>query len=332
MTEIVEVRTGARLHFGLFSTSPEGEPFGGIGMMIDRPGFVIRARRSNRDLIHAPGGVEDRIYDIVAHVRDRLANSAHRLLVDDPLVRVTISADDVIPSHRGFGSGTQLAFAVAAAMCETLGVAQRFLTYETLGRGGRSAVGTAGFHRGGFLVDVARHRWRGLDPGVNRFAIPADWRIVVIDPTGPSGLSGKSEVSEFESLTAMRPERTQRLLDLVVQAVVPGLEQRDFNRFASGIAEFNWLVGEHFAPAQRGVYAHPLIRNLGERLRDTDWPHIAQSSWGPAAVVFCEDTESANELVVHLQSVLPEDAADLFISRPLNRGAEVARFDTEAND
>ncbi len=217
MTEIVEVRTGARLHFGLFSTSPEGEPFGGIGMMIDRPGFVVRSWRSNRDRVHAPSELEDRIFDIVAHVRDRVATSAHRLRIDEPLAPVTISADEVIPPHRGFGSGTQLAFAVAAAICEMLGVAQRFLTSETLGRGGRSAVGTAGFHRGGFLVDAARHSGPGLDPGVSRLPVPADWRFVVIDPRGAAGPSGNLEASEFQSLPAMPRKTSELLFDLVVK-------------------------------------------------------------------------------------------------------------------
>src|SRR5262245_34483643 len=41
--EIV-VTTGARLHFGLFAHGQKGRrQFGGVGAMIDRPGFVIRA-------------------------------------------------------------------------------------------------------------------------------------------------------------------------------------------------------------------------------------------------------------------------------------------------
>ena len=36
MTRIVEIRTGARLHFGLFTTDSEGGPFGGIGTQVAR--------------------------------------------------------------------------------------------------------------------------------------------------------------------------------------------------------------------------------------------------------------------------------------------------------
>ena len=40
----VVVTTGARLHFGLLAHGQVGcREFGGIGLMIDRPGFIVRA-------------------------------------------------------------------------------------------------------------------------------------------------------------------------------------------------------------------------------------------------------------------------------------------------
>ncbi len=40
-------------------------------------------------------------------------------------------------------------------------------------------------------------------------------------------------------------------------------------------------------------------------------------------MVFCENAESANELVDRLRRSLPDEKADLFVARPLNRGAEI---------
>jgi len=320
MTQVIEVRTGARLHFGLFATTPDDGTFGGIGMMIDRPGFLIRSWQSAEDGVSAPPTLARRVHDVVTQVRSRLPSEDMRR---KPLTSVTVHVEKCIPPHRGFGSGTQLTFAVAAAVTAALDVSPSFLRGETFGRGERSGVGTVGFSKGGFLVD--RGSRRQLEPGVTSYTVPEGWRFVVVDPRGPCGPSGSTEAAGFRSLSAMPAEMTDLLFYIVVEAVQPGLEGGDFVRFAGGVMEFNRLVGRHFAPAQGGIYAHPLIRDLAERLTHTDWPHVAQSSWGPAAVVLCEDANSADRLVVHLAQTLPADSADVFIARPLNRGAEVVR-------
>ena len=49
MANVVEVRTPARLHLGMMSFGvPEARAFGGVGVMIDRPGVQVRLRRAER--------------------------------------------------------------------------------------------------------------------------------------------------------------------------------------------------------------------------------------------------------------------------------------------
>ena len=329
MTSIVEIRTGARLHFGLFTTDSEGGPFGGIGMMIDRPGFVLQCCEAEEDNIDCPPELSDRVAQIVGHVRRRVLNRQLRPESRETLPPVAIHVESVIPPHRGFGSGTQFTFAIATAMAAVLDIPSSSLRSERLGRGERSAVGTLGFFEGGFLVD--RGACQAPAPGqvVKSYAVPEGWRIVVIDPRGRGGPHGSSEVAGFQSLPAMPRDVTNRLFGLVEESILPGLERVEHDRFARGVAEFNQLVGQHFAPAQGGIYAQPLIRGLVEQLGGTNWPFVAQSSWGPAAAVFCENADSAHGLTEHLNRILPAGAAEVFIARPLNRGAEVVRREAD---
>ncbi|HEX6986531.1 MAG TPA: hypothetical protein VF170_14205, partial [Planctomycetaceae bacterium] len=263
-----------------------------------------------------------------ARVRLGLRKASVRPQVETPSAPVEVRVSDVIPSHHGFGSGTQLAYAVAAAVGRVLGVWPPFTPEEELGRGRRSAVGTLGFREGGFLADPGLRRRAGMEAGTARRAVPPEWRFVVVDPRGSPGPSGPVEAAGFRSLPAMPRNMPELLFDLVAEAILPGLEGRDFRPFASGVADFNRLVGEHFAPVQGGVYAHPLIRELSRTLAGTAWPYFAQSSWGPAAVVFCEDDESAAALRAFLSRRIGPEQADVFVAAPKNDGATVTEFDS----
>ena len=323
---VAEVRTGARLHFGLLATSAEQGRPGGIGMMIDRHGFVLRARLAEQDSIIADAATAVRVRRFLDRLRTGLEPWP-----DAAGQRYRIEVDEVIPPHRGFGSGTQLAFAMASATAKLLGF--KAVPLKCLDRGTRSLVGGLGFSRGGFVIDAGEGAAAGLSAAIEATApcqfgghvlsVPEDWRFVIIDPTTQSGISGVEEESAFAGLNAFPAATSEKLARLITEAIVPGLSRKEFERFAAGVSEFNRLVGEQFAPAQRGVYAHPLIRELSKRLGESDWPYLAQSSWGPAATVFCESEVSAAALCRFLSDCLPADAARIFVAAPRNRGADV---------
>lgn len=320
MTEVVEVRTGARLHFGLFGTRPaEGGRLGGIGMMIDRPGVVLQAALSDKDAVSGPGHATSRAAEFLGRLRtDRHSpdGGGHRQ------GRVALRVLAEIPPHRGFGSGTQLALAVAEGVRALHAARVPFGVEQRLGRGSRSAIGTAGFYRGGFLCDLPDPT-SGAVGRISRHLVPELWRVVVIDPAGAAGPTGAAEAAGFEVLPPMPPRTTAALMTLVHDRIAPGLDGADFAAFPSAVAEFNRLVGEHFAPVQGGIYAHPLIRELAGTLVGTDWPHLAQSSWGPAAAVFCESEASAESLYSFLRGHIAQAEADIFTAAPLNHGAAI---------
>lgn len=319
MTAAVEVRTGARLHFGLFGTRSEQGRLGGIGMMIDRPGFAIQVRRSDQDIVDAPPDLRPRVRKSLEQIRS-IESSRHPAR---PLA-VHVLVNETIPQHHGFGSGTQLSLAVAAAFAclhRTPSV-----DYDQLGRGTRSLVGTFGFYQGGFILDLGEAAPR-FEPQTFGKTTRNTWRLILVDPATCDTVSGPTECDAFAALPPMPPGIADRLASLATDMIVPALETSDFQAFASAVSEFNRLVGEHFAPVQGGVYAHPLIRELARTLADTDWPYLAQSSWGPAAAVFCESEASAEALQRFLGERIAPGEAHLFIAAPLNRGAEVTTIE-----
>jgi beta-ribofuranosylaminobenzene 5'-phosphate synthase len=338
MPPLVEVSTGARLHFGLFSITSGRARLGGIGMMVDQPEILLRLKRSLHDEIQAPQELRERIIDIVWRIRDALQPASVRrqtkpISVSVPVkAPVSIEVVRIMPSHRGFGSGTQLALAIAAGMERLLDVPPQSVDYTSLGRGGRSLVGTIGFHKGGFIIDPGTQTLPNLPPDIVHRPVPSDWRFVVIDPRGSSGPSGAKEMSGFGSLSPMPSHVCDRLTAIACEAIVPGLDNENFTLFASGVAEFNRVVGEHFAPVQGGIYAHRLIRELSQQLTGTEWSFVAQSSWGPAAVILCESSDSARALISNLRQRITKTNADLFITSARNQGAIIRDADDRRSE
>lgn len=324
---MTEVRTGTRLHFGLFSTGSTEGRLGGIGLMVDRPRFVLRGRQADVDAIGGDdAGAVERVRRWLWELTKLRHVTANRCNIEPPSVRIEVV--ESIPAHHGFGSGTQLALALADLLN-----AQRIVFIgdraKTFGRGRRSLVGTLGHDHGGFVVDAGDSQAERFETRVVLREVPDSWRFVIIDPAASNTYSGATESEAFRTLPAMPGTVSNRLAELVTDAILPALTGSDFQAFAAGVAAFNRLVGMHFAPVQGGTYAEPLIRELALTLRDTDWPHLAQSSWGPAAVVFCEDQDSAEALTAFLEGVLPRNTANVFIASPKNDGTVVEPFESQ---
>src|SRR5262245_26743369 len=133
MSEYVTISTGARLHFGPLAVRAESGPsFGGLGLMVDRPGWIITLSRADRDELDA-GPDAERIARILADFRSQSKR-------DD--VRVHLKVEQRIPVHAGFGSGTQLALAVGrglAVLCDEPELMAVEIAGRT-GRGRRSAI------------------------------------------------------------------------------------------------------------------------------------------------------------------------------------------------
>jgi len=305
---VIEVRAFARLHFGLMNVGAappwenldgerinEGRRFGGVGLMIDAPRLILRARPSSSTW-SAQGSGHERILATVQRLIDPSIKSAgFGSSVDLPPQQFEVI--EALPEHAGFGSGTQLELAVARTLLALLGrsdYSAADLACWT-GRGRRSAVGVHGFAHGGLIVEAGKRGDEGIAPLVVHAVLPEEWRIVTVLPAGHSGLHGDAECRAFDQLPASDSAR-DRLCRLVLLEMIPALRVGDFPMFAEAVYEFNARVGELFAPIQGGRYAQPLIADGIRKLRCLGVRGVGQSSWGPAIFALVEDEDRAGWL------------------------------------
>jgi beta-RFAP synthase len=317
-----EVCASSRLHFGLLSLPSEGAEaprrFGGVGLMVEQPGLVLRAGQAPD--WSAEGPLAERA---LAFAR-RLAGGMRHEEPGSSLPPQHLRLESSPPEHVGLGTGTQLGLAVGRALALVWGRA--WGTREIarrVGRGMRSALGVYGFEQGGFLVEAGQRRAGELAPLVARQAFPADWRVVLAIPADSPGLHGPAEQQAFDLLARQAlPVVTDSLCRLVLLDLLPALVETDLPAFGQALFEFNARVGEVFAPVQGGTYAGPRVTALVEFIRGQGIPGVGQSSWGPAVFAVVGDEEHAGRLVQLLRQRFALHAGQVWATRAVNRGAE----------
>ena len=221
MTRRVEVRTPARLHFGLTSLGGEGRQFGGLGVMIEAGGVSLRVVRAANFRATGPLCQRAELFARSFAARQKL-NSLPACHMD-----VVTSS----PEHIGLGVGTQLGLAVAAGLAEWLGLAWRDANRlgQLSGRGLRSAIGTHGFLHGGLLVDagkLSQEPLGQLGQLAGREEMPTDWRFVLIRRSATHGLSGDAEENAIDSLPAVPTEVTRQLRALIETRILPAARRQ----------------------------------------------------------------------------------------------------------
>jgi beta-ribofuranosylaminobenzene 5'-phosphate synthase len=285
----VRVAAPARLHMGMLDAVGDGHRrFGGLGVVVDRPATVVEA--SEADQLTVEGPEADRALAAAERCRETLG------LQGGALVRVV----EAIPAHVGLGSGTKLALAVSAALARLAGRSPAPTELaRAAGRGARSAVGLWTFALGGLVVEGGRRA--GVDepaPLLMRYAMPDEWRCVLMVPAAQPGLSGDAEEEAFASLRP-DPDRAALIAQLVLTALLPALVERDLAEFGVAVTRVQQLVGEAFAPVQGGTF-HPRAGELVEALLREGAAGAGQSSWGPAVYGIVGSEAQGRELVARL--------------------------------
>lgn len=276
--QAIEIRTGARLHFGLMDVRP---PFGGAGMMIDQP--VTRVRVEPAERFEVSGPAQERVQSVARRLAAFLPHG------NLPTCRVTVLERP--DAHSGLGTGTQLAFAVAQGLTRWLGLelSEEQLVRDVADRGHRSVVGSIGFHHGGLVVDQELPR---------RYVVPSAWRVVLFHPDqGVAKVSGDQEQRRFAKLPAASLAERQQLSDLLEEQIIPAVQSGDFDAFSEAIYRYNYHSGMLFAPVQQGPYNGQPIGDVVAKLREHNVLGVGQSSWGPTVFAFCPSAKRAEQLV-----------------------------------
>jgi beta-ribofuranosylaminobenzene 5'-phosphate synthase len=284
----VRVVAPARLHLGFLDPGASlGRRFGSLGLTVNGLETAIElGAASGAQTVVGDGADPADIDRAAAWLHTMQRHTGQR----EPL-RLTLVRS--LAPHSGLGSGTQLALAIGRAFAQWHGLPLATPQIaQWLGRGKRSGIGIAGFDHGGLLVDGGPDA-NGLPGAVlARVALPATWRIVVVQDTACRGLSGHAEADAIAALPPLPRGAAADLCHHVLMRVLPGAAAADFASFAAGVTHIQRVLGAHFAAAQGGMFTSAAVGRLIEALGDhavlveTSPAAIGQSSWGPTGFAF----------------------------------------------
>jgi beta-RFAP synthase len=329
---VIRVRTGSRLHFGLFSLpsehagpwlNQEGEPtlprrsFGGVGLMVDKPSIAVTVERA------ATWSVEGPSWERALKFAHSCCHAAH--LPDC----FKISIESASAEHVGLGSGTQLGIAIARAIAELTGQPSHDAAdlARRVGRGLRSSLGIHGFAHGGLLIEGGKTSSSAISPLLVRRDFPEDWRIMLITPKNRIGVHGNGEVDAFASLAKSPPDDrgTESLCRLAVLGMLPALVEGDFDGFGEALYDFNRRAGEIFSSTQGGIYAHPHIEKLVRVIRNANVKGVGQTSWGPTVFAVARGAQAFGlcDWLTRKNHVRHDE---IIIANARNRGADVSEY------
>jgi beta-ribofuranosylaminobenzene 5'-phosphate synthase len=313
----VSVTAPSRLHFGLWSLAGSSRQFGGVGVMVDQPGLQLAIHPAAT--LSATGPLATRVLEFAL----RWAAFHER-----PEPQCSIEILSAPPDHIGLGTGTQLALAVGAGLCELheIEIESPQSLGASVGRGLRSAVGTYGFLYGGLIVEQGKLPSESISPLDCRFDLLASWRFVLARPLGVTGLAGEDEAAAIGVLPAIPGAVTRELMAIAYDQLSPAAVTRDFAAFAESTYRYGRLAGEIFAPRQGGPYNGPVLAALVQRIRDLGFAGVGQSSWGPTVFAACPSQAEAERLVAALQLGAGQGTLETIVASPCRHGAMIERL------
>lgn len=287
---MMRIQTGRRLHFGLFApvASPEENILhGGLGIMVDVPGVIMEAQSSTSWTV--TGQQNEQVERVISTLRESV----------NGLIPLHIHVNTLAPAHQGWGTGTQLALAVAHLVCAASN--RPWSVQEAahwMGRGNRSSIGIAGFEQGGLLLDEGKPARPGAAAGlssVTRHVFPAEWTFVLVEPGTEAGLYSEAEKQAFRSLQSIDHRVVRQLRELAVNYLIPAARARDFTAFASNLTKYNRLAGSFYRDIQKGDYSSPLCEQRLAIIQEHGAIGRGQSSWGPGLYAVFASRQEAEE-------------------------------------
>ncbi len=316
----VKITTPSRLHFSLLDLNGAlGRIDGGFGLTIAHPNFQIIAERSTT-------------IDVSASIyRERATTVLQRFQQAYPFPGIKIKFESEIPTHSGFGSGTQLALGIAQAV----NLLYRFelnvqQLAQVVGRGGTSGIGVAAFDTGGFIVDGG-HRYPEekasflpssavgdiLPPPILfRYPFP-DLSMLIVMPNC-SRIYGDKEIELFRTLCPQPEWVAQKLSHILLLQILPALVEDDMHNFGKALNDiqtFGWKRVEIDAQGSE-------LQSTLDFLHDSRAFGAGVSSWGPAICAITEDVDRLKQETDAFLKTLP-NGGTCFITHANNVGASV---------
>ncbi|MGJ0508981.1 MAG: beta-ribofuranosylaminobenzene 5'-phosphate synthase family protein [Methylocystis sp.] len=314
MSAQVSVTATARLHLGFLDMNGGlGRKFGGLGLSLDAPATRLTLTRAAETQVEGPE--ETRAAQLLARAQAALAPGAAHCL----------TLHEAIPAHSGFGSGTQLALAVAAAVRRLEDLPNDAAADAALmSRGARSGLGAGLFVTGGLVVDGGRGPLTQTPPVVARAEFPEAWRVLLISDPAAVGLHGEDERDAFVALPPSSAQESGELCRLVLMQALPALAEQALAPFGAAVARIQEVVGDYFAPRQGGRrFTSARVEAAVAKLTREGATGGGQTSWGPTGFVFVESEAAARALIARVAPEARADGLEISIHKGLNRGAKI---------
>ena len=323
-TNRIQITTPSRLHFSLIDLNGKlGRIDGGFGLAINKPYFQIIAESSS-DIFVESHTYQKRATEIVT----RLQN-----LYTFPGIKLRIVNE--IPNHSGFGSGTQLSLAIAAAVNNLYKLDLSLLELaNAVGRGGTSGIGVAAFETGGFILDGG-HQYPeqkasflpsaavgdiAPPPILARYTFPS-WPLLIVIPNC-TNIYGEAELELFRTLCPQPESVAPKLSHLLLLKILPAVLEDDIVSFGdalNSIQNFGWKKVEIDA---QGIELQQTL----EFLQCNGALGAGVSSWGPAICAISDDIDKLKHNAENFLSNLP-NGGTCFITNANNKGVEIEKVD-----
>lgn len=288
----LSVTAPARLHLGFVDLNGSlGRRFGSLGLALEQPATQIVLRLAGQTSASGPDSAR-----ALQYARTLLAQFGQTAGVE-------IMVEQIIPSHAGLGSGTQLALAVGSGITRLLELPLSTAEIAArLQRGARSGIGIGAFDQGGFLVDGGRGDATRVPPLITRLAFPEDWRVLLIFDEREQGVHGEAEHQAFAELPEFSDERAGELCRLLLMQALPALAEADIGAFGEAISRIQQHIGSYFAPLQGGErFTSPAVAAALAWLTRHGAHGVGQSSWGPTGFAFVADERQGRQLLAALR-------------------------------
>ena len=284
----LRIRTPSRLHFGIIDMRGDlGRIHGSIGVSIKKPRLVLDIKESKKTTIK--GARTNRAQEIIETLGEAY----------DIRTGVEITIHEDIPEHSGFGSGTQLSYALGMGLNKIFNLG---LTVENIAvrleRSRVSGIGAYGFQKGGFIVDGG-HNIGDRDkvpPLIYHQDFPEDWKFVICVPKIHKGFSGEQEQKAFKKLEPPPAETVTSVSHIVLLQMIPSIIEKDIEVFGESMTSLDTMFGDYWKKIQGGTYTHPRIGECVNHLLNSGAYGAGQSSWGPALYGLADGEKHAREL------------------------------------
>lgn len=311
MISSVSVIAPARLHMGFLDLSGSlGRQFGSIGVALNEPVTQLVISASDKKYIENKS------------VSKYLTIFCKAFDVSDAL---NIAIVETIPEHIGLGSGTQMALAIGAGLNAfyDLKLSVRDIA-AVMDRGLRSGIGIGVFEQGGFVVDGGRGENTITPPMLAHFDVPENWRFILVFDKRGQGLHGQQEIQAFKTLPPFPRSEVERLSYLLLMQALPAIAEKDLARFGDVITELQRAVGEHFSPAQGGIFSSGDVAESMSWLANRGAVAVGQTSWGPTGFCLVENAEIAENLIQSAQASFSKTSLIFSVVSARNCGGEVS--------